>query len=161
MQDVNNPNSNPKKSNGNQLLHGCAVLFLVIIVIVAITVPLARCLKDDTGSTSSLHGSVSDRPLRREANNGDITVDGELDFSSLGEKIIIFPQVDIDDLEITLKLYDDNNKLLTTRVKYFGNVKKGVSVEFSISIVDLGLSVSWNARKTSIEVTGGTVSYFA
>lgn len=161
MQDINNPNSKPKKSNGNELLHGCAVLFLVLIVIGAITIPLARCIQEKTNLSGSLHESVSNRPLRRNANNNDITADGALDFSSLGEKITIIPQVDIDDLEITLEFYDKDYKPLTTKVKYFGNVKKGVSVEFSVSIVELGLSVSLKAVYTSVEVTRGTVSYFA
>lgn len=99
--------------------------------------------------------------FKRSANNNDIIIDSDLDLSSLGAKYIILPQTDIDNLQITINFLDKNKEILTSKVEMIGNVKKGVQVNFSISLFDLGFSVAWNTQYESLAVTGGTVSYFA
>ena len=99
--------------------------------------------------------------FKRSATLNDISYDYDIDFASLGEKIIIIPQTDIDGLQITINFLDSNKKILKSMSKSLGNVKKGVKISFSISLMDLGLSVAWNTQYNSIAVTGGTVSYFA
>ena len=99
--------------------------------------------------------------FRRPARTNDILVDINADFSSFGCKFIIAPQVDINDLQITIDITDDKNKILTSLVKTLGNVKKGVQINYSLSIFELGLSTSLNATYASIYVTGGSVSYFS
>lgn len=87
-------------------------------------------------------------------------INSDLDLSSFGGKYIVIPQIDIDNLQITVNYLDKNQNILTSKIENLGNVSKGIQVSFSISLFDLGLSVIWNIQHESIVVTGGTVSYF-
>ena len=141
------------------------IVFLIIFVCIFGIVKFVDYQKSkqqiDEGGTTQGNHSGDKQLFRRSANINDITYNLDLDLSSLGEKCTIMPNVDIDDLEITLNFLDKNKNLLDSIVKNLGNVKEGLQVNFSISLFDMGLSVAWNTKYTSMVVTGGTVSYFA
>ena len=144
--------SKKKRSNG----------FLKFIVILTILAGCIMGISKIIDSQINPHNQDGATQLfKRSANNNDIYVNSDLDLSNLGVKYIITPQVDIDGLKITIKFLDKNMKVLDSYVKSIGNVKKGVQVNFSISLLDLGISVAWNTKYESLGVTGGTVSYFA
>ncbi len=147
--------SNEKKS------HGCLIAFIVIIAIIAglgfgiyklIEVNASKAMGNTDGNT---------KLLSRSANNNDIICDSTLDLSSFGAKFIITPQTDIENLSVKVTLTDKNKKALYTTTKSLGNVKEGISVNFSLSIMDIGLSASLKGEYVSISVVGGTVSYFS
>lgn len=151
----------PKKS------HGFLIFFIVVVIIgicifgIVKFVQYQRSERDvGVGTTQGNHDGDK-HLLKRSANRDDISVSSDLDLASFGGKYSIIPQTDIDGLEITINYLDSNRNVLQSLVKSLGNVKKGVQVEFSVSLFDLGLSVAWNTEYESIVVTGGTVSYFA
>ncbi len=115
---------------------------------------------DGSGTTQGNHSGDA-QLFRRSANINDITYNLDLDLLSFGEKCTITPHVDIDGLEITLNYLDKNKNLLDSIVKSLGNVKEGVQVSFSVSLIDISLSVALNTQYASLVVTGGTVSYFS
>ena len=156
--------SAPKKSHG--FLIFLAVVLVIGAVILAVVMIGQNWSPSDSSSEggSTVSGEVNDDPPRlfyRSADNDDVLIDTELDLSSFGEKFVVTPQVDIDDLELTIRFLDEDRNVLTTHVQDLGNVKEGVQVSFSISLFDLGLSVAWNTKYSSVSVTGGSVSYFA
>ena len=104
--------------------------------------------------------NVEIKLLTRAANNKDILMTGETDFSSLGAKYTVTPQCDIDGLELKIKVCDKKDTILKTYTKYLGNVVKGVQVAFTISLEDLGLINSLKASYLEWSVVSGTVSYY-
>ena len=107
------------------------------------------------------NSNSSNKLFTRKANTNDVIVDYDMDLSNFGMKCVVYPQTDINNLELTIEFLDSNKKVLTTKVKTLGNVKKGVQASFSISIGELGLSVAWKTEYSRISVSGGSVSYFA
>lgn len=164
------------EENKNKKSHGF-LTFIIVILILGGTIfgiiKFISCINSDTTSTSHTTSSSynsgsgsggsnnsTPKPFSRSANNGDIIISSDLDLSAFGGKYIITPQTDINGLVISITYLDKNKKQLTQFTKNIGNVKKGVQVNFSISLFDLGLSVAWNTSYESIAVIGGTVSYF-
>lgn len=98
---------------------------------------------------------------RRSANINDVTVVNEdFDWSNIGAKIVFNPKVDIDGFELTFQFYDSGKKCLKTIVKKLGNVKKGVQISCSISIVEI-IDILFTVDSATYTVSGGTVSIFA
>lgn len=150
-------NTNEKKS------HGFLKFIIVLLVIGSIIFGVVKFFEykqTENSTTQQGNNDGNHKLLSRSANKNDISVDSDLELASLGAKYSIIPQTDIDGLEITINFLDSNKNILTSVVKYLGNVKKGVQVNFSISLLDVNLSVAWNTKYESWTVTGGTVSYF-
>ncbi len=148
--------------------HGFLKFLIILLIIAAIIFIIVKVVqfqdtKQTVGTEDVFMGNHDGdtKLLHRSARTDDIVVDTDLDLASLGEKFIILPQTDIEDLEITINFLDGDKKFLDSYVKTLGNVKSGVQVSFSISLFDLGLSVAWNTKYSSVIVTGGTVSYFS
>ncbi len=137
--------------------HGCLIAFVVLLVIGLVLFGVIKYVINEKAGNSD--GNL--KLLSRSAYNSDITIDSQLDISSLGQKIVLTPQTDIKDLEVKVVIYDKNNSQLYSTVKQLGNVTEGVQVSFTISITDLGFSASIKGEKMSVSVVGGTVSYFA
>lgn len=137
--------------------HGCLIAFVVLLIIGLMLFGVIKYVFNEKAGNSD--GNL--KLLSRSAYNSDITIDSQLDISSLGQKIVLTPQTDIKDLEVKVVIYDKNNSQLYSTVKQLGNVTEGVQVSFTISITDLGLSTSIKGDKMSVSVVGGTVSYFA
>ena len=98
--------------------------------------------------------------LTRDATNNDIDFDLSNEFS-LNIEYAITPRVDINNLEITLKYYDKNNNLLTTKIKNIGNVKEDIEYSVIVSLTEFSFLDIFKLHSVSARVTGGTVSYFA
>lgn len=152
------------ESHGQLTVFG--TIFLIIVVsflVVGGIIIIARCTQADTG-TSSAGSSASNGyhiEVGRRANNNDILFDSAFDFSSLGVKYTITPQSDINMLVIELRYFDDDNNELSMQEKNLGNVKKGVQVSFSVSLLDISLSTAWNTRYVSCRVVDGRVPFFS
>lgn len=137
---------------------------MVIAIIGGIAFGVVKFIehKQTENSITSQGNSDGDtKLLSRSARNSDIKVVSDLDLSSLGAKYTITPQTDISNLSITISFLDSNKKVLTSIEKPLDNVKESVQVSFSISLIDLSLSVAWNTQYESWTVTDGTVSYFS
>ena len=155
-------NSNKKSS------HGFLKFILVVLIIGACIFGIVKFVQyqqskqivDGNGTTQG-NTDGNKHLFKRSANNSDISVNSDLNLSSLGIKYVILPQTDIDGLVVTVNLLDKNKNIIDSVVKSLGNVKQGVQVNFSISLLELGVSTAWNTKYESIVVTGGTVSYFA
>ncbi|MCH5172414.1 MAG: zinc ribbon domain-containing protein [Erysipelotrichales bacterium] len=138
--------------------HGFLKFIAILTILVGCILGISKII-DSKKNPYNQDGAT--QLFKRSANNNDIYVNSDLDLSNLGVKYIITPQVDIDGLKVTIEFLDKNMNALDSYVKSIGNVKKGVQVNFSISLLDLGISVAWNTKYESLGVTGGTVSYFA
>lgn len=173
--DINNGNTNNNTNNeianvtrensvnvkkSHPFLKGF-VVFLIIGVLLFGAVKCVEYAMTENPLTSQGNSDGAHKLLSRSARNSDLQVDSKLDFSSLGVKYVIIPQTDIKGLEITISFLDSNKKVLTSIEKALGNVKEGVQISFSISLLDLSFSVALNTKYESWTVTGGTVSYFA
>ena len=110
-------------------------------------------------STEKSKQSIIQQIMTRDANNNDVEIDAEMDLSSLGMKIIVHPNCDIEGLVIKIKQYDEYGDLLETFKKNLGNVKEGVEVTTSISLADFDFLDIFKLGKTKIEVYDGTVKY--
>lgn len=145
-------------------------IFIIVGAFMALGVAISLACISSTGCSQSAgtnasssqkywNDSSSHAPklFRRDATLNDVTINSEMDLSSLGIKYCIIPQKDIEGLQITVKLYDDDKNYLSSITKTLGNVKEGIQVSFSISIFETGFSASY----TSASVSGGSVSYFS
>ncbi len=96
----------------------------------------------------------------RKANRGDIAIESDIDFSKLGTQIIVTPQNDIYELSVKVDLLDSNKNTLYSVNKSLGDVKKGKDSKFTISLSDVGFSVSINTTYVRVDVIGGSICYF-
>ena len=151
-------NTNEQKPRSTLKIVIAIILVLITIFVVVKIIEYQHSISSTTNQGNS---DGNTKLFSRSANNGDIFVDGEIDWSNLGVKYIITPQVDINNLRVTICLLDDNKTILTTIEKTLGNVEEGVQVSVSISLLELSLSNIWNTKYESISVSGGTGSYFA
>lgn len=173
----NNENKQIEKENGKETKGKTnpwtiVIVIFIIAYVIFITVWVTREVMLSTNETSEAKSSsgainttttttITPKLFTRDANSGDIVVDSELDFSSLGAKFVITPQRDIDGLKIEINFLDKNKETLYTKKKTLGNVTKGVQVSFSISLFDLDITTVFKTEYTSISVTAGTVSWFS
>ena len=134
---------------------------IIILAVLLLSLVFSSGCSILKGLTYGINNSSEAKLLSRSANNSDVLLNGETDLSNLGAKYIVTPQHDIDGLKLKIKVCDSKGNALKTYDKYLGNVARGVSVTFSISIADLGLVNSLKASYMRCSVVGGTVSYFA
>lgn len=144
-------------SRGNGWL-GCGC-FVAILVVIAIAATLFTEVRDGVFNGKST-ANVVNQVISRQATNGDINIDDNLDIGSLSMDIIILPNSNIDDLEITIKYLDENRNLLKTDVKRVGDVKAGVQITKKISLTEFSFKEILKISYYEIKVSGGTVSYF-
>lgn len=156
------------ENGGDKGSHGFLSFLIVVFIIGACVFGVvkyfqywqSKSIVDGSGSTQS-NTDGNNHLLKRSATRNDIVVDSDTNLASMGAKYKVIPQIDIENLQITVNYLDENKRILVSKVKNLGNVTKGEKIEFTISIVDISLSDAWNTRYESIAVTGGTVSYFA
>ena len=70
----------------------------------------------------------------------------------------MIPYVDIDDLELQFKYYDNDKNLITTKTKSVGNVKEGNQYTVSVSLTEFNFFDLFKINYTSVSVINGTVS---
>lgn len=102
--------------------------------------------------------STTEKMFSRDAKTSDISMDLSQEFS-FNINYEMTPKVNIDNLEITFKYYDKNNNLITTKVKYVGNVKKGIEYTISVSLTEFSFFDLFKLYSVSMAVTNGTVTY--
>lgn len=104
-------------------------------------------------------GSSGSTLFTRAATNNDIHAD-------LSEKISfnieykITPYTDIENLQVTLKFYNNNKELMTTKIKNIGDVKRNVQYSVPVSLTEFSFFDLFKITYTTIDVTKGNVSYF-
>ena len=131
-----------------------AILLIIAIVIFSF-VKLIEC-----ATTNNQNKDGATHLTSRSARNNDISISTDTDWSSLGTRIIITPNIDIDDLKITVNIQNSSKTTIYTTQKFIGDVKKNVQTSCSVTLSELGWNNSLNAKYVSVTVSGGTVSYF-
>lgn len=149
----------------NKELHlGCLVFVVIIVSILIIlailffTVWLPKLISNENGVGVNTDGVG--KLLSRSANNGDIKFEVDDDFS-FSINMIVTPNTDIKDLQLTLQFLDKNQKVLMTKNHVLGNVSKNVGYKITYKLSDFSLSQMFKIVSVRASVTGGTVSYFA
>lgn len=133
--------------------------FLIIVGVLAIiaacifgTIKFVSCLQNPDNNDNSL--------LNRVATNNDIYIDLSEEVS-LSMNYKVTPKVDISNLQLTFDFYDNNNNIISTKIKSVGNVSKDVTTSVTITLSEFSFVEIFKIVKVSAKVTGGTVSYFA
>lgn len=135
--------------------------FFLVITIVAFLVGLFFVVRACVISTNEYFNNYDDSHLfRRDATINDMSIDSNLNVAALGADFVINPNVDIDDLEMTITFLDSNKDSLKSFVKFVGDVKEGVQVSFTISYLELGFPAVFEVTYVRGVVSGGTVSIF-
>ena len=143
-----------------------AVIVLVIIFFIGgggvlLSQMLKGCSNTNNNSNTGGGSSHTSTPqlFTRSAKNSDVMLDNS-DEISLNTKCIVKPYKDISDLEITFKFFDKNSNLLTTKIKYVGNVIKDTQYTVTVSLSEFSFTEILKIRQYQVLVTGGTVSYW-
>ena len=146
---INNNSSNTTKSiqKDNYFIRIC-VTIVTIIMLITLFIGLVYC-----SSASNKFSSIN----YREAKTSDITisVDNSL---ALSYNIIVIPKYNIKDLQLTVKFYDANKTLLSTKTKTLGNVTKNSRYTVSFSISEFSFSSLLTINNCACAVTGGTIT---
>ena len=145
--------SKKEESSGYSCGCGCLVAILIIALFVVMLIVNASSSPDLKSP-----GDVINEIISREATNGDVNIDYELDIGSMSLNIIILPNSDIDNLEITIKYLDNNQNILKTDVIQIGNVKTGIQVTKHIQLTEFSFGELLDIAYYKISVTDGTVS---
>ncbi len=95
--------------------------------------------------------------LGRDATNNDVRIEMQESLATMSIEIYILPNVNINDLELTIDCNNDNGKLLKTVTKHIGNVKKGNQVIAYIDSSDLGFLNLISVSQTRTKVSGGKI----
>lgn len=141
---------------------GCLPCLLFCILSIAI---ILGCIyfsnqKEDSTKENSVGSAISDI-THRAVRQGDLEIREELDLSNLAANIVIHPNCDIQDLEITLEFYDNKGNIVKKKVEKIGNTKESIEIKKQISILDLAASEILKIKSCSVYVTDGKVSVFA
>lgn len=172
---VKNPTTedNPLKPESTSSLpapekSGCSPGLTVFIILVAIFLTSLLlifsigAINDCNGNKSSSGGknsTSSSQPFSRSATISDITIEEQYEFP-ININLKIRPNCDIKNLQLTIKYYDENNRLLKTQTKTVGNVIEGGEYNVQLLLTDFSFSEIWDISYTRTSVSGGTVSYF-
>lgn len=140
----------PKSGHGFLTFLG-AVVLLFLLVCGLVFVAKCSIKKMSDGEYNSDGNPIL---FSRAAKNKDFTLTENF---SLNKSFKLVPKVDIDDLEITFKYFDSENKVISQNTKYVGDVKK--SAEYTVTL-DIYIIDSEFYKTPDYYVSGGTVSYF-
>ena len=147
-------------------LPGCIIWIIVTSIIISIITVVIAGITNDNKRNEQTNNSTNDyennepQLFTRNANNNDIQIKYETNYSALAVDIIILPNTNIENLEIKIVHCDKNNNVLLTQYKTIGNVTKGIQVKTQMKLLDFSLSDMFKVNSTSITVSNGTVSYF-
>ncbi|MDE7082343.1 MAG: hypothetical protein K2O89_01405 [Clostridia bacterium] len=162
------------EQNNGKKSHGFLTFIIVILILGGVVFGLIKfisCIKSDNTSTpyytagtsgsSSGSGSSTPQLFSRSANNGDVSIEHSENIATLSDEFRVKPNVDIKNLQLTFKFYDNNTTLIKTIVRNLGNVSKGIEFTVSISLTEFSFTDLFKISQVSFGVTGGTVSYLA
>jgi len=136
------------------------ILTIAIIAIVALVLfKVVDCLTNPDNDDGHLN------PTTRTARQSDISVkEGSISISELGCNYVVTPNVDISGLKLSVRIYNKDETLSSTKSFYIGDVEKNNQYTFVYKLNDLNISFSdlWSWLTDDFywtyEVTGGTVS---
>lgn len=97
--------------------------------------------------------------FEREASVKDIEVDDSYSFP-ISVSLEITPYYDIEDLQLTIYYHNSNGGVIKTQIKQIGDVQKGKTYSFKISLTDFDLSEVLEMDSCTYIVSRGTISYF-
>ena len=159
------PQTEQKKGYGGIIGAIIAIIFIVICVTVAYEATNKNNLDNKItngistgGDGNGGSGSSGLKLLTRSANNGDISITWNYDFT-LSVDCKVKPSSDINNLQLTFTFLDKNKKTLTTKTKMVGNVLKNTEYSVSLTLSEVGLTTLWNLDNVVTNVSGGTISY--
>lgn len=149
--------NNQSKSNGS-FLKLLGVVFLILIITGGLVYAAKLMLNKATDGKANTDGNPV--LLNRAATLNDFTLTESVESSiiNLKESYILVPKVDIKNLEITFRYYNESDEIIVTKTKSVGNVKK--SSEYTVSI-EHSFSELMKIDYLKYSVSGGTVSYFS
>ena len=131
----------------------CIISAILILISLFLIANLIQCGMNYGRNTGSNGPSL----FSRKATVDDIYLDiNDNDIVSI--QIVVIPEHDINDLEITVYYYSESNKLLKTNVVNFGDVSKNVQYTKNVSITNFTLSQIFEIRYCRYKVTDGTIS---
>lgn len=133
-----------QESKGNRLSPGEIFLIVFIGIMVLALIIFGISTK------------ITENNPTRSATNYDISIQTEP--SLFTYNITLTPYRDISELQITFEFYGDDNKLIATKRKDVGNVKKDTKYDISYSISEFSLSSLTKISKFKWTVTGGTTN---
>ena len=150
------PAQSDTKSSHSFLSFLGAIVLLFLLVCGLVFVAKCSIKKMSDGEYNSDGNPIL---FSRAAAKKDFTLEDNIPATALYLKtsFTLVPKVDIDDLEITFKYFDSENKVISQNIKYVGNVKK--SAEYTVTL-DIYIIDSEFYKTPDYYVSGGTVSYF-
>ena len=134
-----------------------AIISIIIFIAIVATVIASINKFDEKNNPSASSSKNQEGLLSRKATITDIEHSESLNISDLSTIVYITPKCDIDDLEIEINFYDENNKLLKTITKTIGDVEKGEEIKKTIPLTDFPNIFKIDYSK--IRVSDGKVSY--
>ena len=146
-----------KNQSGEQKGCGCGFIGCFSFVLILIVV-LALAVNNPSGELGRFFVDVYEDYIPQKADNGDIDLEYDLNLINLSVTMIIVPDKNINDLEITLKYCDKDGTFFKQQVVYVGDVKKGVRVSKDISIFDFTMAELIKIDDIYISVSGGTAN---
>ena len=152
MPNENQPEEPTEKS--------CLISVVVVGLIIAFFLLILYCLTNLNIKPRVVVSNESRPTLTsRQATINDIDI--ESDTSDLFTiELIVTPNCDIKNLEITITYYSSNDSILKTSKIYYGNVSENQSYSKLIYITDFSLSEIYKIDYVKYSVSRGTVSYF-
>ena len=97
--------------------------------------------------------------FEREASVKDLYVEESYSFP-ISVSWSITPYSNIEDLQLTIYYHNDNGQVIKTQIKQIGDVQKGQTYSFKISLTDFDLSETLEMDRCTYIVSRGTISYF-
>lgn len=143
------------------ILKTILIFILAIAVAGGIVFGTTRCSSSNTSNdkdSSSLTNNDSNKLLSRNATLNDVNVVWQK--NTLAYQGTVIPKNDIENLTITFNFYGDNeNQILKTIDKRFGNVQKNKSYDFTISLSEIGYEIALKSNGAKYAVTSGQIKY--
>lgn len=137
-----------KNTKRNKIKTTLKVIYSFIILAFVLTC-FTGCKIGDVEVETTIH--------TREATINDITIDNSNDFA-LSMNYTMIPKVDIKNLELKFEYKNSKGKILSTKKKTIGTVKKGIQYKIKINLTEFGLFDLFKISYASISVSEGTVS---
>lgn len=128
------------------------IIILSSIIAIFLIINIINCA---TNTSNSDGNGITTRSAKME----DIEVERQ-ENTFLTMNYILTPNVDIENLQLTFTYTNSDDVIITTVVKYIGDVTENQQYAFSITLTDLNSTQLGSIKYISYDVTGGKVPYF-
>lgn len=157
-QIIKGRNKNNSK-NTHSILKFIVSAAIILAIIFGVSIFIDRQTQNHGDTPTNTDGQQT--LTSRSARASDIEIMQNEDIFSLSAIYKVTPNVDINDLQVTIYFLDSSNNTVTTKVKIIGNVSANVEYSFSFKLSDFSVTEIFKIEYWRYEVTGGTVSYFS